>query len=311
MPIWILLVVVAQLFHAVAAIIDKFIVTSKKVAEPLVYAFFVCVLSVLSLFIFFAELLPFDFVGEVSLPAITNIYLPDLFIILIAILAGYGFFFSLLFLYSALKESDASDVVPVVGAVSAVSTFVLSYLFLGEALSRNFIYGFIFLVVGTVIVSHFRFDLKTLFFSVMAGFFFSTHYTSMKVIFDLYAFDQAFFWSRIALIFVAGSLLFIPSLKKRINKGLKTSGPKAGFWVVGNNILGGTAGILVFKAIELGSVTIVQALGGLQFVFLIIISFLFGKRTSVDFGENNDLSAIIQKTVSVSLIVIGFYFLFL
>ncbi len=39
-------------------------------------------------------------------------------------------------------------------------------------------------------------------------------------------------------------------------------------WVIGKTILAGIAGLLVLKAIELGDVSLVQALGGLQFAFL-------------------------------------------
>jgi len=75
--------------------------------------------------------------------------------------------------------------------------------------------------------------------------------------------------------------------------------------------LGGIAGIALLKATELGSVTIVQALNGLQFAFLILLSIFFGKITPLSFGENNTMKDVLQKTVSVSLIIIGFYFLFI
>jgi len=57
-------------------------------------------------------------------------------------------------------------------------------------------------------------------------------------------------------------------------------------------------------------VTVVQVMGGLQFTFLVIFSILFGRVTPTTFGENNNINDIIQKVVSVSFIVIGFYLLF-
>ena len=49
---WIILVVIAQFINAFVAIIDKYLVSSKRVGEPVVYAFYVSILSALSIIIF-------------------------------------------------------------------------------------------------------------------------------------------------------------------------------------------------------------------------------------------------------------------
>lgn len=308
MPTWILIVIVAHFLNAIVSIIDKHIVTAGKVSKPIVYAFYVGILSTLSILIFSFNILPFHING---LPHISNVYWPDLKLSIFSILSGYLFLVALVSLYSAFKKADASDVVPVVGSSNAVFTFLISFIFIGEVLTRNFLIGFVFLVIGTVILSHFRFSYKVLGYSLLSGIFYAGYYSLMKIMFNDYAFDQAFFWSRIGLLFVSLSLLIIPYYKKIIFQGTKQSNAKHGLWIVGNNILGGIAGIALLKATELGSVTIVQALNGLQFAFLIIISVIFGKITPVSFGENNTLSDLIQKILSVSLIIIGFYLLFI
>jgi hypothetical protein len=73
------------------------------------------------------------------------------------------------------------------------------------------------------------------------------------------------------------SVLLIPHYRKIIFHGTKQSKVQHGLWILGNNILGGIAGIALLKATELGSVTIVQALNGLQFAFLIILYLLLEK----------------------------------
>ncbi len=308
MPTWILIVIAAHFLNAIVSIVDKHIVTAGKVSKPIVYAFYVGILSTLSILIFSFNILPLKIEG---LPHINNVYFPDIKLSTFSILSGYLFLVALVSLYSAFKKSDASDVVPVVGSSNAIFTFIISFIFLGEVLTKNFLIGFIFLVVGTVILSHFRFSYKVLGFSLLSGIFYAGYYSLMKVMFNDYAFDQAFFWSRIGLLFASVSLLIVPYYKKIIFQGTKQSKVKHGLWILGNNILGGIAGISLLKATELGSVTIVQALNGLQFAFLIIISVIFGKITPVSFGENNNISDIVQKILSVSLIIIGFYLLFI
>lgn len=308
MPTWILIVITAHFLNAIVSIVDKHIVTAGKVSKPIVYAFYVGILSTLSILIFSFNILPLKIEG---LPHINNVYFPDIKLSTFSILSGYLFLVALVSLYSAFKKSDASDVVPVVGSSNAIFTFIISFIFLGEVLTKNFLIGFIFLVVGTVILSHFRFSYKVLGFSLLSGIFYAGYYSLMKVMFNDYAFDQAFFWSRIGLLFASVSLLIVPYYKKIIFQGTKQSKVKHGLWILGNNILGGIAGISLLKATELGSVTIVQALNGLQFAFLIIISVIFGKITPVSFGENNNISDIVQKILSVSLIIIGFYLLFI
>lgn len=308
MPIWILIVIVAHFLNAIVSIVDKHIVTSGKVSKPIVYAFYIGILSTLSIFIFSFNFLPFQIKG---LPHIDNVYFPDVKLFVLSILSSYLFLIALVFLYSAFKKADASDVVPVVGSSNAVFTFLISFIFIGEVLTRNFLIGFIFLVLGTVILSQFRFSYKVLGCSLLSGIFYAGYYSLMKVMFNDYSFDQVFFWTRIGVLISSLSLLLIPYYKKIIFQGTKQSKVRYGIWIIANNILGGIAGIALLKATELGSVTIVQALNGLQFAFLIIISVIFGKITPVSFGENNNLSDIVQKILSVSLIIIGFYLLFI
>lgn len=308
MPTWILIVFAAQFLNAIVSIIDKHIVTSEKVAKPITYAFYVGVLSTLSILIFAFNIIPLGFEG---LPSINNINQPSLVLAFLSLLLGYAFLLALVYLYKALKKADASDVVPVIGSTNAVLTFLISFIFLGELLTKNFIIGFFFLVVGGLILSHFRFSFNILKLTLFSGFFYAVYFVIMKFLFNEYAFDQTFFWSRIGILLATLSVLLIPHYRKIIFHGTRKSKAQHALWVLGNNILGGVAGIALLKATELGSVTIVQALNGLQFAFLIILSIFFGKITPLSFGENNSMKDVLQKSVSVSLIIIGFYFLFI
>jgi drug/metabolite transporter (DMT)-like permease len=309
MPVWILIVIVAQFLNAVVAVIDKHIVTDEKVSAPVTYVFYVGLLSVLSLVVFITSIIPVN-IGGFSFPHIQHIYLPSLKLVAFSLLAGYSFIIFLFFLYTAFKKSDASDVVPVVGSVNAILTFIISFIFIGEVLTDNFILGFTFLIMSMVILSHFRFTKRILIYAILAGVFSAIYYSAMKIMFVEFAFDQTFYWSRMGILVATLSILLIPRFRKNVFQGMKGTKIKSSFWILGNSILGGIAGIALLKATELGSVTVVQVMSGLQFTFLVIFSILFGRATPTTFGENNNINDIIQKAVSVSFIVLGFYWLF-
>ncbi len=310
MQSWILIIVVAQFLYAVASIVDKFILTSKKVSKPFIYAFYVSILSVVPICLFFLS--PFKLrIGSYDLPLFENVSSPTASLLAMALISAFAGFYALLSLYSALKKADASDVVPVVSSISAIGALILSFVFVYEPLSQNFLVGFVLLVLGTAFVSHFRFNKEVFFLTLHSGFLYSIKVVMMKEMFNLVGFDQAFFWSRVAILIVLFSLLLIPSSTEKIQFHSRRTNWNGNFWVLGNAILGGIAAFISLKATELGNVTMVQAMGGLQFLFLGILSILFGRVSHKDFGENNTIRDLFHKTVSVVLLTAGFIFLFM
>lgn len=318
MSFWIILVSIAQLFYACVSVIDKFIVTSKKVSKPFVYAFYITFLSAIPIFLFLLSPLKLR-IGQLELPLIENITKPDAALMAMSLVAAFATFHGLVSLYSALREADASDVIPVIGSMSAVGTFLLSFLIfpidnrLGTSVfsNENFLIGFILMVIGTALVSKFRLNKKIFLLIVHAGFLFALKATMVKAMFLTYGFDNAFFWSRIGIILFIISIILVPRYIGKITLNTKNTSSGGGYWVIGNSILSGIAAYMVLKATDLGDVIIVQALGGLQFVFLALISFYAGKFIPNEFGEKNNLQDMIQKGISIAFIVIGFFWLFL
>jgi drug/metabolite transporter (DMT)-like permease len=123
-------------------------------------------------------------------------------------------------------------------------------------------------------------------------------------------FDNAFFWSRVGFVALALSLLLVPEYLEKIRSQVKSTDSKSGILVIVNKILAGIGSILVLKATELGDAAVVQALGGLQFVFLLIIGVLFMHKRSKEFGEKVTGKEILHKAVSIALITLGFFVLF-
>lgn len=309
---WISLAVIAQCINAVVAVADKYIVTSKKVVpQPFVYAFYTCIFAGIWVLVFAAGILPFPFIHQMGVPSLYNISVPTLDVAALALLSSYTFFIALVSLYSSLRESDASDVVPVVGAVSAIVSFGLSYFFLGTRLTPNFVLGLTLLSVGTFLVSHLRFSWKTALTSLHAGIFFAIHYVALKGLFNETSFDNGFFWSRMTFFVVALSMLLIPKLFIKIHTQTKSTSKRSGFLILGTKVLAGIGSILLLKATAQGSVAIVQALGGLQFVLILLFGLFFGHKTPKEYGENiKHTHEIYHKVAFVAMITIGFFVLF-
>jgi drug/metabolite transporter (DMT)-like permease len=314
MPSWLILAVGAQFIAALVALLDKYIVTNERaIPKPFVYAFITCLMSGASIVVFFFSWVPIPLEG-VHFPSLANVEFPSLIVVAFSFLAAYTFFSALTSMFSALKEADASDVVPVIGAVSALATFGFSYMFLGGTLSQNFLAGIILLAIGTALVSHFRFHYKTALLTLHAGLFFALHYVTFKGLLGVTSFDNALFWSRICFVGFALSMLLVPDWFERVTTQVKTTGKRAGLLVIANKILAGASAIMILKASELATQNefpVIQALGGLQFVFILILGLVLGRRTPHEYGENSHmLRDIFHKAVFVSMIALGFFMLF-
>ncbi|MBP9760114.1 MAG: EamA family transporter [Candidatus Pacebacteria bacterium] len=311
MDLWLILVIIGQLLMAIVAIVDKYVVTSSTVAlRPFSYTFWISVLSAGSIGVFCFSWIPISIEG-LEMPSFANIHAPSLLIFALSITAGYAFFTALLSFFTALRDSDASDVVPVVGGMNALFTLLLSYAFLDATLSRNFFIGFALLVIGTIFVSRFHFSWRTMLSAVHAGLMYGVHYIAIKALFNATNFDTAFFWSRLAIAVIALSMLLVPEYLENIKMHTRAAKARDGALVLGNKLLAGFASIILLKAIQHGDVALVQALGGIQYLFLLAISICCGCWIAKDAGENLTVRDMVQKTISIPLIALGFFLLFI
>ena len=308
---WILLAVAAQFLNAIVALIDKHIVSDEKTfPKPFVYAFYTCLISGIWIIVYFVGYLPF-IPDTLPIPSFNHVIRPTLEVVALSFLSAYTFFSALVAMFSALKDHDASDVIPVIGAVSALASFGLGYFFLGTVLSSNFMLGVTLLAVGTFLVSRLRFPFKTAMVALYSGIFFALHYVSIKGLFTVTSFDNGFFWSRIAFMFFALTLLMIPTYFARVREQTISTGTHAKFLIFTNKVLAGVSTILILKAVDLGDVSVVQALGGLQFIFILILGVLFGRaHTKVPSLEKYHHHVVLQKAIFIAVITLGFLVLF-
>lgn len=309
---WITLAVIAQFLNAVVAILDKRIVSDEKmVPQPFVYAFYTCLLSGVWVAVYLLSLLPFSFAGF-QVPSFGNVMFPTFDVALLAFGGAATFFVGLVTMFTAFKGSDASDVVPVVGATSAIASLGFAYLFLETPIVPHFWAGATILAIGTFLVSRYHFNFKTALIAIYSGIFFALHYVTIKGLFLTTSFDDGFFWSRIAFMLFAVMLLLVPAYARRITAQTKATSSKTGAFIFVNKLLAGIATIFILKATDWGDVAVVQALGGIQYLFVFILGLYctFLPQTN-GYCEVYNRDSILRKALFVTVIALGFLVLFI
>ena len=309
---WILLATFGQFLNAIVAILDKYIVSdANALPRPFVYAFYSCLMTGFWVVIFVLAYIPG--LHAIGIPSFADVQKPSIQVVAMSFLAAYTFFMALVSMFDALKHQDASDVMPAIGAISAVSSFGLAYLFFNIPLAPHFLYGIGLLSLGTLLLSHVRLrgNKSLILHIVHSGIFFALHYIVMKGLFEQTSFADGFFWSRIGFVLFALSLLLVPSYYEEITASTQKASKKTGWIVLATKILAGVAAFMLLKATDLGEVAVVQALDGLKFAFIILLSLLVGRFIPHTAGENEfDFKTVIRKSLYIAIITIGFVILF-
>ncbi len=307
---WILLATLGQFMNAIVAVLDKYIVSDEKVMpRPFVYAFYSCLLTGFWAVIFFVGLIP-PF-AALGVPSFTNVEFPTIQVISMAFLSAYTFFMALVSMYDALRQSDASVVMPIVGTISAISAFGLSYLFLGASLTQGHIIGVLMISLGTLLVARTIPTWSVVLHVIHSGVFFALHYIVMKGLFMETSFDDGFFWSRVSFVLFALSLLMVPVYWDKIKEQTKTTTKKTGALVLVTKVLAGVAAFLLLKATDLGEVSVVQALDGIRFVFILLITAILAHWLP-ESATDKDLrpQVFFRRFLFIIIITSGFFMLF-
>jgi uncharacterized membrane protein len=307
---WILIATLGQFLNAIVAVLDKYIVSDEKVMpRPFVYAFYSCLLTGFWAVIFFAGLIPP--LGALGVPSLANVQFPTIQVISMAFLTAYTFFMALVSMYDALRHSDAAVVMPIVGTISALATFGLSYVFLEVSLTHGHIGGILLISLGTLLVARALPEWSVVLHVVHSGIFFALHYITMKGLFMETSFDDGFFWSRISFVLFALSLLMVPVYWDKIKAQSKSTTKKTGVIVLTTKVLAGVGAFLLLKATDLGEVSVVQALDGIRFVFILIITTVFAHWLPSS-ATDKDLrpKVFFRRFVVIILITSGFFMLF-
>jgi drug/metabolite transporter (DMT)-like permease len=318
---WLAVAIGAYFINAGIYVADKFLL-SKKIHSSITYAFFVGIWSIFNIFILMLD------------P-----WIPSLRELLIDLLAGVLFLITLIFWYKALHQSEATRVVPIVGALTPIFSFLFSYIFLGQSLAERQLLAFVILIIGGILISikHTRFyafrevlnKFRNIFGNILGGIhaqyrptrrlilnsvtsalFFAVYYVLIKYIYLHQPFIGGFVWSRFGTFVGVMFLLFVPDWRRLIIKhqrGTKT--PKNLTFFLSIRILAALAFIMLNWAISLGSVALINSLQGVQYVFLMLLVLFLSTKFPKILKEELGGGVLLQKMIGVMLISLGLYML--
>lgn len=307
---WVLVAVSAYLLLAVANLLDKFLVDN-VLKNSRAYAFIACFLG-----------------SVVFLAAPWFLHWPGWAMFFYNLLIGAVFAVALWFLYEALRRGEASRILVFIGGLTPVFSLLFSIWFFKEHFSNNQWLGIATLLSGVFIIAFLptsRSFLKRvmdklkisqfygsggLWFALFSALAYSLYFLGSKYGYASQPFASAFIWNRLgATLFV---LLFLIRRRDRqaIIANFKKSSPnKNKFLVIFNQGLGSVGFILQNYAVFLGSVTLVNALQGTQYAFLLVISSVLAIMSPRLLKESFSWRIVLQKLSAVLLIGCGLYFL--
>ncbi len=301
----ILVALLGNTILAVVGIIDKFILT-KSVSKPVIFVFY-STIFILPFFIF----LPF---GVIMLPTIWTDYL-------IFVLSGGCFTLGLWTMYTAIEKSEISRVGPLIGAVAPLFILFLSRIFLAEQLSSYALLGAAFLMSGSLLISFEKQSAAPVWrnglgWGVVAGFLFAVSHVAAKYTYNQYGFYSGFVLAKLPIGVFGVMLLLHPDVRALFSKKPKEIKDKKTkknilFLVAGDIALGVTGTVLIQYAIALGSVSLVNAMAGVQYAMLIILVAVLSKFFPKIIKEKFTKQAILYKMTSVLIIGIGLLLLLL
>lgn len=294
---WIFISVLGYFFNAVSALLDKTLLSSKRIQAPSVYAFFVSLFSLFSLI-----LVPFGF--RFFGWGVTALFL----------VSGVLFVYGLVALYGAIQSHEISRVSPLVGTVTSLVAFGVVFIG-GSGVTAGQVCALLLLIVGGLLVSFdlpFRQGEHLSWLVVPAGVLTALSLLLLKVGYGEANFVSGLVWSRIGMFLGGLSLLVLPIFRREIlsechsfsNASSRTIAGTGSLFVI-NKLLAGIASFLIVYAIKLGPVSFVQAFSGLQYIFVLVLAIPLAHRFPRIFNERLSFSDWFQKIVAILLIVSG------
>ena len=298
---WTLVALLGYFFAALSSVFDKYLL-SDRIPVPAVFAFLVSLFSLVPM-----VLIPFGFQYDGWHTTWT------------LLLSGVLFVYGLVALYTAVKEHEISRVAPLVGTVISLVAFLAVFLpFMpGEpTVEIWYIVALVLLIAGGLLIS---FDLPLhkgehiSKYVALAGVLMGVSMLLLKEGYVGSHFVSGIIWSRLGMFLAGLSLLFVPTFREAIIaqfRGFKHRSERA----LGTTLLfllnktsAGVATFLIAYAIKIGSLSFVQALSGMQYVFLLAMTFPLALRYPEVFGEKLHFWDWFQKVTAVIIIGVGLW----
>lgn len=295
---WLSLAITGFVTAAIVNILDKFILSQKKVA-PSVFAFYST--------IFLLPLLLLAPLGIIKIPSSAAIG--------VALISGLCYTLALYTMYRAQRTSEVSHLGPFLGALIPLGVIVLGRYFLGEVLQTHELMGAALLILGSFIIS---FEKSTahnglhlgLLWALLAAACFAVYQVGSKYVYTDVGFVSGLMW--VAGATGLGGALLIVAVPVRASLRASVRAPseqkaraRSAELIAANKILSIVMIILVQYASAQGSVSLVNALSGVQYAALVILVALMSKFFPKVFHEEYARGEFWQESIAVACIALG------
>jgi drug/metabolite transporter (DMT)-like permease len=289
---WLVVAILGYLLLAIVFVLDKRILTN-TLPEPSIYTFYSTIFMLGALLV-----LP---IAPGMLYGVDWLW---------AIVSGVTFGFALWAMFVAVKHGEASHMNPFIGAVMIFS----------ESLSSGQIAGMCLLIVASLLLSYERTERSAGFhrgflWAIVSGVLFSISHVSAKYLYTVYPFATAFIYTRATTGLVGVALLLAPAVRASFRKKNTTVNPYADrhplIIVAVNKIFGIIGVVLVQWAIALGSVTLVNALASLQYVFMFVCIVLLTKFAPRFLREYFTPKEYVVESIALGMVLVGSFFFIL
>jgi len=324
---WLTLAISAYFFLALASFLDKYILGGALPSSK-IYTFYTGILSLLAILIIifgsFLSLNYFPLLQRFFPEGLGFLFIPELHLILLSLSTGIIFLLALLVYFKGVHGFEVSRIAPAVGGITPIFILILIYLFTITSLGTDFqkriltpreYSALAFLILGSIILTLHREKLTTLKglrIAIIASFLFSLEFVLTKIIYTRLPFWTGFIWIRAGEFLGAISLLFFSDVRNRIFRHGKGFGKKIAPSFILTKTSGALGRVLQSAAIYLSPLAflpIINALNGIQYVFLIILATVFFFKFPKILKEEISKKVLVQKTLAVWLIVAGLFFL--
>lgn len=299
--LWIFLAILAHVGNGLVFIVDKSLLKTKTaIGNPISYALYSAAFAGLALVLF-----PWAHISITS------------FLVFWAALAGAIHIGALYIFFTAMQKGEPSRVVPIAGSSVPLFTIIFALTFLGEHFTAKEGFGIALLIAGGMMlalkgISTMR---SSVLLPVVAGILFAAYFAITKYIYahDTDQFLGIFIVTRVieAAIAAVGIVVMtrgfrtLRARKKKIVHRAKKHAGWASITFIGNKTLAAGAFLLQTYAISLGSVSVVNALQGVQYAFVLVLAILVSLFFPKLFREEIGRGAVVQKIAGIVLVSFG------
>lgn len=301
MRMWLLLALLNPFLFAVTQFIDKYLI-DKKVKDP----WFISVLGGIV-----------SFTVSVVVTLFHGFHLIHPTQILFLLLAGAALTYYMVPYFIALSSDDTSNVTPLFQFV-AVFVLILSYLFLKEVLSGQQLFAFVLLFFGGLFLAA-NTTSKKGFISIKKSFWLmmlaSLIASTASIFFKLVSIHIDFLTTIIYVNFGIGlssfSLLLKPSLRKGFIKEVKRISLEVWIILAIDDLLNLGGELALLLAVSLAPASLVNAFGAVQPLYILLLgitlSLLFPRFVKENLGKGK----LLQKIISIAMLMGGIYLLYI